>query len=394
MSIYNKKFWWKISLILFAILIGVGSLYYTNNLVKQLAHEESQKIELWAEATRLLGSSETDNQDFGFLLEVVQNNRTVPVILTDSGNHIISYRNLDSVKALDSAYLRQQLQLMIEKGKRITIHVGPYNKNYVYYKESVILTQLRIYPYVQLSIIVLFILVSYLAFSSSRKAEQNQVWIGLTKETAHQLGTPTSSLMAVTEILREKGIEPTLIDELENDVHRLTIITDRFSKVGSRPSLSHENISQLIEEVVQYLRHRIPSNIDIQLRLEPELTAPISRTLFAWVIENVCKNAVDAVDAVESNGTITIEAKQHKNKIMIDISDTGKGIPKSKFKTIFKPGYTTKVRGWGLGLSLAKRIVENYHKGKIFVLNSEIDKGSTFRIILKTDKTNPSRVNA
>ncbi|MGC8802732.1 MAG: sensor histidine kinase [Bacteroidales bacterium] len=382
MSIYNKKFWWKLALILFAILIGMGSLYYTNNLVKQLSQEESQKIELWAEATRLLGSSESDNQDFGFLLEVVQNNRTVPVILTDSGNQIISYRNLDSIKALDSSNLKQQLQQMIEHGKRITIHVGPYNKNYVYYKESFILTQLRIYPYIQLGIIVLFILVAYLAFSSSRKAEQNQVWIGLTKETAHQLGTPTSSLMALTEILKEKKIEPSLIDELENDVQRLTTITERFSKVGSRPSLSQENISQLIEEVVQYLRHRIPSTIQMKLNLETDISAPVNKTLFAWVIENVCKNAIDAL---ESEGIITIEAIKHKNKIHIDISDTGKGIPKSKFKTIFKPGYTTKVRGWGLGLSLAKRIVENYHKGKIFVLNSEIDKGTTFRIILRAE---------
>ncbi|HOK50885.1 MAG TPA: HAMP domain-containing sensor histidine kinase [Bacteroidales bacterium] len=383
MSIYNKKFWWKISLIIFAILIGVGSLYYTNNLVKQLAEEESKKIELWAEATRLLGSSETDNQDFGFLLEVVQNNRTVPVILTDSGNHIISYRNLDSIKALDSAYLKKELHEMISKGKRITIHVGPYNKNYVYYKESLILTQLRIYPYVQLGIIMLFIVVAYLAFSSSRRAEQNQVWIGLTKETAHQLGTPTSSLMALAEILKEKGIEPALIEELENDVQRLTTITERFSKVGSRPHLANENIGQLIEGVVQYLKHRMPSTIQVTLQLEPFLVAPVSKTLFEWVIENVCKNAIDAM---ETKGIITIEAQKSKNKIFIDISDTGKGIPKFRYKTIFMPGYTTKVRGWGLGLSLAKRIIENYHKGKIFVLNSEIDKGTTFRIILKAPK--------
>jgi signal transduction histidine kinase len=269
---------------------------------------------------------------------------------------------------------------MIEKGKRITIHVGPYNKNYVYYKESVILSQLRIYPYIQLGIIMLFILVAYVAFSTSRKAEQNQVWVGLTKETAHQLGTPTSSLMALTEILKEKEIDPTIIEELNNDIKRLSTITERFSKVGSKPVLAEENIGQLIEEVVKYLKSRIPASIKVQTIIEENLTAPVSSTLFAWVIENLCKNAVDAI--VE-NGTITVEARQAKNKIIIDISDTGKGIPKSKFKTIFKPGYTTKLRGWGLGLSLAKRIIENYHKGKIFVLDSEIDKGTTFRVILK-----------
>jgi signal transduction histidine kinase len=186
----------------------------------------------------------------------------------------------------------------------------------------------------------------------------------------------------LTEILKEKNIEPSLIEELENDVRRLTTITERFSKVGSRPSLSQENLGQLIEEVVQYLRHRMPSTIQVKLNLDPNLSAPISKTLFAWVIENVCKNAIDAV---ESDGIIIIEARKYKKRILIDISDSGKGIPKSKFKTIFKPGYTTKVRGWGLGLSLAKRIVENYHKGKIFVLNSEIDKGTTFRIVLRTE---------
>jgi signal transduction histidine kinase len=378
-NIYNNKFWWKFILIIMAIMIGIGSLYYTNRLVKNLADEESKKIELWAEATRLLGSSETDNQDFGFLLQVIQNNSTIPVILTDSSDHIISYRNLDSIKALDSAYLNIELHQMQENGKRITIEVGKNNKNYVYYKESYLLYQLRIYPYIQLGVIILFVIVAYFAFSSSRKAEQNQVWIGLTKETAHQLGTPTSSLMALTEILKEKNEDEEIVLELQNDVERLATITERFSKVGSKPALTEANISEIIREVLKYLRKRTPNSIQFVESYDDLLFAKVSKTLFAWVIENVCKNAVDAI---EGNGSIQVVANKTKNKVVIDITDSGKGIPKSKYKTIFKPGYTTKARGWGLGLSLAKRIIEDYHKGKIFTLTSEVGKGTTIRIIL------------
>ncbi len=379
MSIYNKKFIWKIFLIFFAILIGIGSLYYTHGLVKKLSQEEKIKIELWAEATRLLGSAETDNQDFGFLLKVIQNNNTVPVILTDTKNQIISYRNIDSLKALDSTYLKKRLYEMQQKNQKITIHIGYSGKNFVYYDESSILSQLRIYPYIQLSVIFIFIIVSYLAFSAARKAEQNQVWVGLTKETAHQLGTPTSSLMALSEILKEKNLESELIVELENDIQRLSTITERFSKVGSKPTLKVENISSIISDVIHYLDRRTPQNIKFELSLLPDLEIPVSKTLFAWVVENICKNAIDAI---EGNGTIKIVTYKNHKKVYIDIIDTGKGIPKSKLKTIFKPGYTTKSRGWGLGLSLSKRIIEEYHHGKIFVLNSEINKGSTFRIVL------------
>lgn len=389
MGIYNKKQWWKFILLLIAIIIGVSSLYYTNLLVKKLSIEEKKKVELWAEATRQLGEPDISNKDFSFLLQVIQNNRTVPVILTDSGCNIISYRNLDSIKVINKQYVRNQLSIMRKLQKPILIDLGNKNKNYIYYRESYLLQQLKYYPYIQLGVILLFILVAYFAFSASRKAEQNQVWVGLTKETAHQLGTPTSSLMAWAELIKEKINENEIVNELEKDIKRLEIITDRFSKIGSKPTLKPNNLVEVIQSAINYLKSRTSEKIKFIIYTpEIPIIIPLSRSLFEWVIENLCKNAVDAVN----EGTITISVKQQKQKIFIDVSDTGKGIPKSKFNTIFKPGYTTKARGWGLGLSLVKRIIENYHKGKIFVLNSEIDKGSTFRIILKNSTSNKNQI--
>jgi signal transduction histidine kinase len=380
MSIYSRKLWWKISLLFTAVLIGVSSLYYTNQLVMRLSFEEMKKVELWAEATRQLGSSDFKDKDYGFLLQVIQNNRTVPVILTDSSDNIISYRNLDSIKATKEKYLKDQLKSMKHENNRIVIELDGKNKNYIYFEESYLLYQLTYYPYVQLGVILLFILVAYLAFSASRKAEQNQVWVGLTKETAHQLGTPTSSLMAWSELVKEKNLDSNLIYELEKDVKRLEIITERFSKIGSKPTLKLFNLSEIIISAVEYLQSRTSDKIKFTFHFPNVIyVVPLSNSLFEWVIENLCKNAVDAISG---EGEIEISLKKNSNKFFIDITDNGKGIPKSKFKTIFKPGYTTKTRGWGLGLSLAKRIIENYHQGKIFVLNSELGKGSTFRIVL------------
>lgn len=382
MNIYNKKLWWKISLIAIAVAIGVSSLNYTNQLVNKLAKEEIKKVKLWAEATKQLGSSDDKDKDYGFLLQVIQNNTTVPVILTNAADSIQSYRNLDSVKANDKKYLKEQLQMMKHENKPIVIELDGENKNFIYYKQSYLLYQLTFYPFVQLGLILLFICVAYVAFSSSRKAEQNQVWVGLTKETAHQLGTPTSSLMAWTELIREKNLDPTLVHELEKDVKRLEIITDRFSKIGSLPTLKPVNLTQVITSAVEYLQSRTSDKIKFKFDLPyNDCIVPLSTSLFEWVIENICKNAVDAISG---EGEICISLKTVKRKIIIDITDTGKGIPKSKFKTIFKPGYTTKTRGWGLGLSLAKRIIENYHQGRIFVFSSELGKGSTFRIVLSS----------
>ncbi len=380
MSIYYKKQWWKIILFSIAVIIGVSSLYYTNILVKRLSIEERKKVEIWAEATRLTNESDNSGKILSFLLQVIQNNRTVPVILTDSSNKILSWRNLDSIKATNPEYVKAQLASMKKEKEPIVINLSNSNKNYIYYHESYLLQQLTYYPFIQLGVILLFIVVAYLAFSASRKAEQNQVWVGLTKETAHQLGTPTSSLMAWSELMKERLPEIELVSELEKDVKRLEIITERFSKIGSKPTLKPTNLLETIISAVEYLKNRTSDKIIFKFEFpEEETTILLNRSLFEWVIENLCKNSVDAIS---NEGKITIGVKELKNKILIDIADTGKGIPKSKYNTIFNPGYTTKTRGWGLGLSLVKRIVENYHKGKIFVLNSEIGKGTTIRIVL------------
>ena len=380
MDIYYRKQQWKLLIFIFAILIGIGSLLYTNKLVGSLKVEEQKKVKLWAEATERLADVTINNQDDGFLLEVITNNETIPVMWVDQNDKIISARNLDSLKSENPEYLNRQLEKMKDENEPILMDLGDNFKNYIYYRNSILLTKLAYYPYFQLAIILLFMLVSYFAFSESRKAEQNQVWVGLSKETAHQLGTPTSALMAWTELAREKYPDSDMISELEKDVNRLEKITERFSKIGSKPILKNENLIQILQDTIEYLKTRTPGQIKYQLIYEKEkLLIPLCSSLFEWVIENICKNSVDAMDG---NGTIQISLKENTRICFLDIHDTGKGIPKSKHKTIFKPGYTTKQRGWGLGLSLAKRIIENYHSGKIFVQQSEPEKGTTIRIML------------
>jgi len=289
------------------------------------------------------------------------------------------YANLDSAKMKNPDYVSQRLEQM-KKTAPIMIDVAE-DAHYLYYDESSILQQLTYYPYIQLAIIVLFISVAYFAFSASRKSEQNQVWVGLSKETAHQLGTPISSLMAITEMLKIQVHDQALVAELEKDVSRLHAITERFSKIGSKPATPMTDIGEAIINSLTYIRKRSSDKINICYILHDEhVMVPLSEPLFGWVIENLCKNALDAIGEA---GTITIELKHARNQVIIDVSDTGKGVPKRKHKTIFKPGYTTKPRGWGLGLSLTKRIIEEYHNGHIFVLRSEPDKGTTFRIILR-----------
>ena len=381
MSIYEKKQRWKSILLLFAILIGISSLYYTNILVAKLSFEERKKVELWAKAMHRLADTSIIENDVTMLLEVIQNNRTIPVILTDNDGKIAGYNNLDSVRSRKPAYLDEQLLIMKEQNDPIIIDLGDGLKNRLYYKNSTILQQLTWYPYIQLGVILIFIAVAYFAFSSSRKAEQNKVWVGLTKETAHQLGTPTSSLLGWIEVLKSRGQDQEIIKELSKDVNRLEIITERFSKVGANPKLTSNNLPESIQKTVEYLKSRSSKKVNFILNLpEKELLIPINLSLFEWVVENICKNAIDAI---EGSGQIEIRVSESKHWVTIDISDNGKGIPKSKFKTIFKPGFTTKERGWGLGLSLAKRIIEIYHKGKLFVEKSELNKGTTFRIMLK-----------
>jgi signal transduction histidine kinase len=380
MDIYYRKQRWKLYLFLFAALIGVGSLLYTNRLVKVLAREEKKKVELWAEATRQLADVNLTGQDFGFPLHVVQYNTTIPVILVDQDENIVEKRNLDSLKMQNMDYVRRQLAKMKDENPPIEVDLGDGLVNYVYYRNSTLLTKLTYYPYIQLGVILLFILVAYFAFSASRKAEQNQVWVGLSKETAHQLGTPTSSLIGWVEILKEKYSDKKLVSELEKDAGRLEQITERFSKIGSKPVLVKENIQEVLRDSIDYMKSRTTDKVKYELNTENKaIQVPINRVLFQWVVENLCRNAVDAM---EGSGSLTISVKEQGKQIHIDFEDSGRGIPKNRQKTVFKPGYTTKQRGWGLGLSLAKRIVEIYHRGKIFVLQSEPGKGSTIRVLL------------
>lgn len=386
MNIYTKKQRWKLLLLIAAILIGALSLWYTNRLVKRLSEEERKKVELWAQGTRELATMTDDGGPIGFIFEVITNNNTVPVILVNEENEIISFRNLDSLKSQEPKYLEQQLAKMKEEKPPIIIALPNGQENYIYYRESLLLTQLRYYPYFQLGVIALFLLVSYLAFSASRKAEQNQVWVGMAKETAHQLGTPLSSLMAWVEYLKlKKDPDDKYITEVEKDINRLNTITERFSKIGSAPSLNKENLAEVLQHSVEYMKSRVSSKLKIKL-ISPEtknIYVPMNAPLFEWVIENILKNAIDAM---LGNGSITINLNENGQQTYIDIADTGKGLVKSQYKTIFKPGYTTKSRGWGLGLSLSKRIIEEYHKGQIFVKHSQPGKGTTFRIILPKDQ--------
>jgi signal transduction histidine kinase len=379
MNIYTRKIRFKYLLFLLAIAIGVGSLYYTNKLVEKLAHEERKKVELWYKATNLIINS-TDDESLLFLVEVIQNNETVPVIVLNESEEIVMMRNLDSARIENPRYVEKRLEKMKEISDPIIIDLGENQKQYLYYDRSTILINLTYYPIIQLSVIIIFLLVAYYAFSSSRKAEQNQVWVGLSKETAHQLGTPISSLLAWAEILKERLKEEKFVAELEKDVLRLEKITERFSKIGSKPKLSNENLTEVVESAINYLRTRSSNKIAFEMDLpDAPVILPLNVPLFEWVIENICKNAIDAC---VGNGTIKLNVIDNNKFVFIDISDSGKGIPRSKHKTIFKPGFTTKERGWGLGLSLTKRIVEEYHGGKVFVASSDLGKGTTFRIIL------------
>lgn len=394
MNIYNKKQQWKLMLLIIAFIIGIASLAYTNILVGKLAAEERKSVELWAKATGELSKSDLDD-DVSFIYEVIIQNKTIPVILTDEEFNILNARNLNEEKSiLDSTitgtrvyhsnlkYLQEQLEIMKAVNDPIEISFPESKKNYVFYKDSIILQNLMYYPFIQLGVIFLFFVVSYYAFSSSRKAEQNQVWLGMSKETAHQLGTPISSLIAWVEYLKLKNADPEIVHEMQKDVSRLEMITERFSKIGSSPVLSMHSIYSILTESIKYLKTRTSPEVLYEFKFDDpdDVQVPLNPALFEWVIENICKNATDAM---EGRGKITITVQNHVQLVYIDISDTGKGIPKGRFKTVFQPGYTTKSRGWGLGLSLSKRIIENYHDGKIFVKESHPERGTTMRIVLK-----------
>ncbi len=385
MSIYHKKQKWKLGLFLLAVLIGFSSLFVTNRLVSSLTNEERKKMELWAEATRQIADMDTEVTDFTFILKVIQYNESIPVIVVDENEEILQHRNLNPSRTNNKKYLERQLASMKKKNDPIEIEITEGENQFFYYKESRLLVWLVYYPYIQLLVIILFLLIAYYAFNVSRKAEQNQVWLGMSKETAHQLATPTSSLMAWLELMKETSdVKPMLI-ELEKDIIRLKKITERFSKIGSRPSIKNQNIIEVIDNAIEYLRARSSKMIIFEKNYNSSerIIIPINIPLFDWVIENLFKNALDAIDG---NGKISISLKEKGKILNLDISDSGKGIHKSQFKNIFKPGYTTRRKGWGLGLSLSKRIIEEYHGGKIFVYKSVLNGGTTLRIVLKKPK--------
>lgn len=380
MDIYRKKQRWKQILLASAIFIGVGSLWYTNMLVNDIETTERQKVELWAEAIRIMNQADFDT-DLAFPFSVIESNTHIPVILTDSEGNILNYKNLDSTRIKDDRYLQKQLSHARIENDSLLINLGDDEYQCIYYRDSILLRRLIFFPYVQLGVIILFILVSYLAFSVSRKAEQNEVWTGMSKETAHQLGTPISSLMGWLELLKQTDMDPGILGEIKKDASRLEKITDRFSKIGSKPTLKETDLTRIITSSMEYIRSRGPESIEYLVDLPGKpVMARINETLFEWVIENLCKNAIDAI---QGKGRIILHAVESEKNIIIDVEDSGKGISKSRFRTIFKPGYTTKKRGWGLGLSLSKRIIESYHHGKIFVLSSDHGVSTVIRIILK-----------
>ena len=401
MNPYQQKRRWKYSLITFAVVIASGSLFYTSYLVKNIAKSERTRAQVWAMSIKQVGAS--DDNDFLNYVFAVRDSSIVPAIVTDDKGDIQLSRGLDATKTFikleaddktkgkarkkyDIEYFKSELEAM--KQQHVPIKLVVFGTPWlVYYKDSDLLTELKYFPYIQLSVIAIFLLMAYTAFSSSRKSEQDQVWVGLAKETAHQLGTPISSLMAWIELMKDKfnAEEDPLIAEMENDVKRLEIVADRFSKIGSKPKLEDLKVYDVVKDFVDYFKVRVSKNIGFEFTGKTYLHAAINVPLFDWVLENLLKNAVNAIEGA-GNIKVVISDSKVKKLVFIDITDTGKGIPRSKFDTIFQPGYTTRKRGWGLGLSLTKRIIENYHEGQIFVRESEVGKGTTFRIVLKNIK--------
>jgi two-component system, sporulation sensor kinase D len=397
MNPYQQKKRWKYSLLTFAVVIASGSLFYTSYLVKNIAKSERTRAQVWALSMKQITTS--DDNDFLAYVLAVRDSSVVPAIVVDAKGDFKFTRGLDSTKTYiklddkelklkqqtyDPDYFKNELAYMKKQHApiRLTILNEPW---LVYYKDSDLLTQLKLFPYIQLSVIAIFLMVAYTAFSSSRKSEQNQVWVGLAKETAHQLGTPISSLMAWIELIKDKfnADGDPLMAEMENDVKRLEIVADRFSKIGSKPKLDEHPVFDVVKDFVDYFKVRVSNKISFELTGSREWVAGLNIPLFDWVLENLLKNAVNAI---EGAGSIKIEISGNriKKQVFIDVTDTGKGIPRSKFDTVFQPGYTTRKRGWGLGLSLTKRMIKNYHSGQIFVRESELGKGTTFRIVLKS----------
>ena len=374
----------KIVLVVAAVLIAVASLVVSHYLVRDLAVEERSKMGVWAEAMRTLNLAD-ENTDLNLVLKVIDENNTIPVVVTDRQGNVQTFRNVDlkGKTYADSLLMAASVaKEMYASGRYIRIFMED-KKDYidVCYDESVMIKRLNVYPIVQLGVVMIFVVVAIFALLTSKRAEQNKVWVGLSKETAHQLGTPISSLMAWTEILKETYPDDDLIPEMDKDVKRLQLIAERFSKIGSLPEPVPSSLNEVMSHVIDYMDRRTSQKVKMEKVFPPQdIIVKINASLFEWVIENLCKNAVDAM---EGSGKITLFMQDEGDKVAIEVSDTGKGIRKKDIGNVFKPGFTTKKRGWGLGLSLAKRIVEEYHKGHIYVKSSEVGRGTTFRIELR-----------
>ena len=371
----------KVALIVVAILLGVASLIFSNYLVRDLEREEATRMEIWTEAMRTFNNAD-ENTDLNLVLTVIKGNNTIPVIVLDDKGGIDNYSNMRIHGADTLGYLMRQAASMREAGNIIRMDMNEPGRYYdVCYDDSLMLKRLAAYPYVQFGVFIIFLLVALFALLSMKRSEQNRVWVGLSKETAHQLGTPISSLMAWTEMLQSTYPEDELIPEMGKDVKRLEVIAERFSKIGSLPETTPENLGEALHRVVDYIDRRSSDRVTIRCVVpERPIIVRMCSPLFEWVIENLCKNAIDAMDG---EGSITLHVASTDERVYIDVTDTGKGIQKNHFNSIFSPGFTTKKRGWGLGLSLARRIIESYHKGRIYVKHSELNKGTTFRIELR-----------
>ena len=376
----------KIFLVMAAVAIAVVSLVVSHILIRDLAREEHNKMEVWAEAIRTLNRAD-ENTDINLVLKVINGNNTIPVIVLDPKGTVQAYRNIDIHNCANYAdtmrFVGNMGHELLGESRVMRIAVGDQPGDYinVCYDDSVMLRRLSSYPYIQLGVVMIFVVIAIFALLTSKRAEQNKVWVGLSKETAHQLGTPISSLMAWVEILKETYPDDELIPEMDKDVKRLQLIADRFSKIGSLPEPVDTSLKEVMEHVIDYMDRRTSKKVRM-IRDFPEgdLRVRINASLFEWVIENLSKNAVDAMGG---EGTITLRIFEEAKKAVVEVTDTGKGIRKKDIRNVFRPGFTTKKRGWGLGLSLAKRIVEEYHKGRIFVKWSEVGAGTTFRIELK-----------
>ena len=403
-NIYDSRRIWKMGLMVVSVILVAGFIYMSNRIVRDLTQQERDRMEIWANATKELatiGTEQTDSMgdpmpamqtDVDFLLSIIEGNHNIPVLLVDDQGEIMLHRNFRLPEPIDSlapyaisdvnmSYLKKKLARLQNSSNKIEIKIDDETTQHLYYEDSTTLRQLAWFPYIQLAVMLIFLAVAYFALISVKKAEQNRVWVGLSKETAHQLGTPISSLMAWVEILKEQHPEDALIPEMDKDVKRLERIAERFSKIGSLPEPVDSSMNEVLDHVVDYMDRRTSKKVEMVCRLpDHDVIVKMNASLFEWVIENLCKNAVDAM---EGSGRIVLTLTEESGRVAIEVQDNGKGIRKKDVKNVFTPGFTTKKRGWGLGLSLARRIVEEYHKGRIFVKQSEVGKGTTFRIELK-----------